>query len=163
MEARMYIGTDKGVVTLQSRDGHAWETEAQGLQSWGVPSVAYVPGEANLWPGLTGAETLHLLGRVHGAVDVSYRDLRVERFQLDPSKKVRAYSKGNRQKLLLIAGLMCRPDLLVLDTSVFHHMRPVPGAAGISAFGSVPSASAANRAANGCHTSSTSGSASATA
>ena len=47
MEARMYIGTDKGVVTLQSRDGHAWETESQGLQSWGVPSVAYVPGEPN--------------------------------------------------------------------------------------------------------------------
>jgi ABC-2 type transport system ATP-binding protein len=77
--------------------------------------VAYVPGEANLWPGLTGAETLHLLGRVHGTVDVAYRDLLIQRFRLDPAKKVRAYSKGNRQKLTLIAGLMTRADLLLLD------------------------------------------------
>jgi ABC-2 type transport system ATP-binding protein len=77
--------------------------------------LAYVPGEVSLWPSLTGAETLHLLGRVHGEVDAAYRDDLVERFHLDPSKKVRAYSKGNRQKLLLIAGLMCRPDLLLLD------------------------------------------------
>lgn len=77
--------------------------------------IAYVPGEANLWPSLTGMETLHLLGRVHGAVDVAYRDELIERFQLDPSKKVRAYSKGNRQKLILIAGLMSRADLLLLD------------------------------------------------
>ena len=68
--------------------------------------LAYVPGETNLWPGLTGEETLHLLGRVHGAVDAAYRDVLVERFSFDPSKKVRAYSKGNRQKLLLIAALM---------------------------------------------------------
>lgn len=77
--------------------------------------LAYVPGEANLWPSLTGAETLHLLGQVQGQVDVAYRDQLIERFDLDPSKKVRAYSKGNRQKLILIAGLMSRPDLLVLD------------------------------------------------
>ena len=66
-------------------------------------------------PTLTGEETLHLLGEVHGSVDVKYRTLLIERFQLDISKKVRAYSKGNRQKLLLIAALMCRPDLLLLD------------------------------------------------
>ncbi len=77
--------------------------------------LAYVPGEANLWPSLTGAETLHLLGRVQGQVDTAYRDVLVERFDLDAGKKVRAYSKGNRQKVLLIAGLMARPDLLVLD------------------------------------------------
>jgi ABC-2 type transport system ATP-binding protein len=77
--------------------------------------LAYVPGEATLWPALTGAETLHLLGRVHGGADQGYRDELVERFALDPSKKVRAYSKGNRQKLSLIAALMCRPDLLLLD------------------------------------------------
>ncbi len=77
--------------------------------------LAYVPGEANLWPGLTGAETLHLLGRVQGRVDEPYRDELVARFELDADKKVRAYSKGNRQKVLLIAALMCRPDLLVLD------------------------------------------------
>jgi len=77
--------------------------------------LAYVPGEANLWPALTGAETLHLLGRVHGSVDVAYRETLIEQFQLDPSKRVRAYSKGNRQKLILIAGLMTRADLLLLD------------------------------------------------
>jgi ABC-2 type transport system ATP-binding protein len=77
--------------------------------------LAYVPGEADLWPSLTGAETLHLLGRAHGRFDATYRDELIERFALDPSKKVRAYSKGNRQKVLLIAALMCRPDLLVLD------------------------------------------------
>jgi ABC-2 type transport system ATP-binding protein len=77
--------------------------------------LAYVPGEASLWPSLTGAETLHLLGRVQGRVDTAYRDELIGRFDLDPSKKVRAYSKGNKQKILLIAALMARPDLLVLD------------------------------------------------
>ena len=77
--------------------------------------LAYVAGEASLWPSLTGAETLHLLARVQGRVDPAYRDELVGRFDLDPSKKVRAYSKGNRQKLILIAALMSRADLLVLD------------------------------------------------
>jgi ABC-2 type transport system ATP-binding protein len=77
--------------------------------------LAYVPGEANLWPGLTGAETLHLLGRVHGRVDEAYRDEMIARFELDADKKVRAYSKGNRQKVILIGALMGRPDLLILD------------------------------------------------
>jgi ABC-2 type transport system ATP-binding protein len=77
--------------------------------------VAYVPGEAALWPGLTGAETLHLLGRLHGSADAGYRDELINRFALDPDKRVRAYSKGNRQKLSLIAGLMTRAELLILD------------------------------------------------
>jgi len=77
--------------------------------------LAYVPGESNLWPSLTGAETLHLLGRVQGQVDTAYRDELIARFDLDPSKKVRSYSKGNRQKVLLIGALMTRPDLLLLD------------------------------------------------
>jgi ABC-2 type transport system ATP-binding protein len=77
--------------------------------------LAYVPGEASLWPSLTGTETLHLLGQVQGQVDTAYREELISRFDLDPSKKVRAYSKGNRQKLILIAGLMARADLLVLD------------------------------------------------
>ena len=77
--------------------------------------LSYVAGEANLWPSLTGAETLHLLGRIQGRVDEAYRDELIERFDLDPAKKVRAYSKGNRQKLILIGALMCRPDLLMLD------------------------------------------------
>ena len=77
--------------------------------------LAYVPGEASLWPGLTGAETLHLLGRVQGSVDPAYRDQLIVRFDFDPTRKVRAYSKGNRQKLSLIAALMTRADLLLLD------------------------------------------------
>jgi len=77
--------------------------------------LAYVAGEANLWPSLTGAESLHLLGRIHGQVDEAYRDELVARFDLDPNKKVRAYSRGNRQKVILIGALMVRPDLLVLD------------------------------------------------
>jgi ABC-2 type transport system ATP-binding protein len=77
--------------------------------------LSYVPGEATLWPGLTGAETLHLLGRVQGRIDPAYRDQLIDRFSLDPSKKVRSYSKGNRQKVVLIAALMARPELLLLD------------------------------------------------
>ena len=77
--------------------------------------LAFVPGEANLWPSLTGAETLHLLGRVHGSADAAYRDELIARFDLDPAKKVRAYSKGNRQKVILIAALMTRAPLLILD------------------------------------------------
>lgn len=77
--------------------------------------LGFVAGEANLWPSLTGGETLALLGRVHGRVDSSYRDELIGRFDLDPTKKVRAYSKGNRQKVILIGALMVRPDLLILD------------------------------------------------
>jgi len=77
--------------------------------------LAYVSGEQSLWPNLTGAEALHLLGQVQGAVDAAYRDELIVRFDLDPSKKVRAYSTGNRQKVGLIAALASRPDLLVLD------------------------------------------------
>jgi ABC-2 type transport system ATP-binding protein len=77
--------------------------------------VSYVPGEATLWPSLTGAETLHLLARMHGKTDVSYRDQLMQRFDFDPSRKVRTYSKGNRQKINLIAALASRADLLILD------------------------------------------------
>jgi ABC-2 type transport system ATP-binding protein len=77
--------------------------------------VAYVPGEASLWPSLTGEETLHILGRVQGQLDPAYRDVLLDRFEFDPSRKVRTYSKGNRQKLILIAALMSRADLLLLD------------------------------------------------
>jgi len=77
--------------------------------------VGYVPGEATLWPSLTGAETLHLLASMHGTTDVGYRDLLVKRFDFDTSRKVRAYSKGNRQKINLIAALASRADLLIFD------------------------------------------------
>jgi ABC-2 type transport system ATP-binding protein len=77
--------------------------------------VAYVAGEPFLWPSLTSAETFAFLARLHGSTDTSYRELLVERFQLDTSKKIRALSKGNRQKVQLIAALATRADLLVLD------------------------------------------------
>jgi ABC-2 type transport system ATP-binding protein len=77
--------------------------------------LAYVGGETSLWPSLTGAETLHLLGRVQGRADRAYREELIARFAFDPSRKVRSYSKGNRQKLALIAGLASRADLLLLD------------------------------------------------
>ncbi|HEY7667311.1 MAG TPA: ABC transporter ATP-binding protein [Actinomycetota bacterium] len=77
--------------------------------------VGYVPGEASLWPSLTGSETLHLLGRVHGRLDAAYRDALIERFEFDPTRKVRTYSKGNRQKVVLIAALMSRAEVLIMD------------------------------------------------
>ncbi len=77
--------------------------------------LAYVPGEANLWPTLSVDETLLLLGQVHGHVDLPYRKQLVDRFDLDLTKRVRALSKGNRQKVLLVAALMTRADLLILD------------------------------------------------
>ncbi len=77
--------------------------------------MAYVAGEPFLWPSLTSAETLEFLARLRGGTDVAYRDQLVERFQLDLRKKVRALSKGNRQKVQLIAALATRADLLLLD------------------------------------------------
>jgi ABC-2 type transport system ATP-binding protein len=77
--------------------------------------TAYVPGESTLWPTLTGQETLHLLARMHGATDLAYRDKLVTRFDFDPARKVRAYSKGNRQKINLIAAFASRAELLILD------------------------------------------------
>ena len=77
--------------------------------------LAYIPGESMLWPNLTGAETLHLLGKIHGQVDSAYRDELVRRFELDVSKKVRTYSKGNRQKINIIGAFMTRADLLMMD------------------------------------------------
>jgi ABC-2 type transport system ATP-binding protein len=77
--------------------------------------TAYVPGESTLWPSLTGGETLHLLARMHGAADTGYRDRLVRRFEFDPRRKVRAYSKGNRQKINLIAAFASRAELLILD------------------------------------------------
>lgn len=77
--------------------------------------LAYVPGEATFWPSLTGKETLHLLGKLHGQTDEKYQTELIKRFKFDPSKKVRTYSKGNRQKINLIAALASRADLLIMD------------------------------------------------
>jgi ABC-2 type transport system ATP-binding protein len=77
--------------------------------------VAYVAGEPFLWPGLTAEETLAYLENLHGGTDRAYRRTLVERFRLETSKKVRALSKGNRQKLQLVAAFATRADLLILD------------------------------------------------
>jgi len=77
--------------------------------------IAYVPGESALWPSLTGEETLAFLGNIQGTVDKQYQKELIKRFQFDPHKKVRAYSKGNRQKINLIAAFASRADLLILD------------------------------------------------
>jgi ABC-2 type transport system ATP-binding protein len=77
--------------------------------------LAYIPGESTFWPSLTGAETLHLLGSLHGKIDPAYRDELIKRFQFDPAKKVRTYSKGNRQKINIIAAFMTRAELLMMD------------------------------------------------
>ena len=91
-----------------------------GIDAWADPveahrRVAYVSGEPFLWPGMTGAETIEFLARLHGGTDRAYRDELVQRFELDTKKKVRALSKGNRQKVQLVAALATRADLLVLD------------------------------------------------
>src|SRR6266516_3488556 len=77
--------------------------------------LAYVPGDVNLWPNLTGGEVIDLLGRLRGGVDVKKRDDLLRRFDLDPTKKGRAYSKGNRQKVALVTALASNVELLLLD------------------------------------------------
>jgi ABC-2 type transport system ATP-binding protein len=77
--------------------------------------IAYVSGELALWPQLSGRQTLDFLGSLHGSLDVAYRDQLIERFDLDPDRRVRAYSKGNRQKVGLIGAFMVRADVLILD------------------------------------------------
>lgn len=77
--------------------------------------LAYVPGEVSLWPSLSGGEAIDLLGRLRGGLDPRRRAELLERFQLDPRKKGRAYSKGNRQKVALVAALASDVELLLLD------------------------------------------------
>lgn len=77
--------------------------------------LAYVPGDVNLWPNLTGGEVIDLLGRLRGGVNKARRAELLERFELDPRKKGRTYSKGNRQKVALVAALSSDVELLILD------------------------------------------------
>ncbi len=102
---------------LRSDEGRA---ELFGADPWKDAAelhrrLAYVPGDVALWPGLTGGETIDLLGRLRGGIDKGKRDELLERFDLDPRKKGRSYSKGNRQKVALVAAFASDVDLLILD------------------------------------------------
>ncbi|ALV46225.1 ABC-2 type transport system ATP-binding protein [Arthrobacter alpinus] len=77
--------------------------------------IAYVPGEVSLWPNLTGGQAIDILSRLRGGVDNAKKNDLLERFELDPTKKARSYSKGNRQKVALVAGLASNAELLILD------------------------------------------------
>lgn len=77
--------------------------------------LAYVPGDVNLWPNLSGGESIDLLGALRGGLDKRRRDELLKRFKLDPSKKFRTYSKGNRQKVALVAALASDVELYIMD------------------------------------------------
>lgn len=99
---------DSGSVRLLG--GDPWQ-EAVSLHR----RLAYVPGDVELWPNLTGGEAIDLFTRLRGGVDTTKRDELIERFDLDPRKKGRTYSKGNRQKVALISALASNVELLLLD------------------------------------------------
>src|ERR1700737_479745 len=102
---------DGGDVSLLG--GDPWR-DATALHS----RLAYVPGDVTLWPAMTGGEIIDLLARLRGrpsAIDPKRSEALIEGFALDPAKKARAYSKGNRQKVALIAALASDAELLVLD------------------------------------------------
>jgi ABC-2 type transport system ATP-binding protein len=102
------LRADSGSVRLL--DGDPWR-DAVALHR----RLAYVPGDVTLWPGISGGEAIDLLGRLQGGLDPARRADLLERFDLDPRKKARTYSKGNRQKVALIAALASDAELLVLD------------------------------------------------
>lgn len=102
------LGADSGQVHLLG--GDPW-VDAVSLHR----RLAYVPGDVNLWPNLTGGEAIDLLGRLSGGLNQQRRAELIERFDLDPTKKARTYSKGNRQKVAIVAALASDAELLVLD------------------------------------------------
>ncbi|MEV0648586.1 ABC transporter ATP-binding protein [Phytomonospora sp. NPDC050363] len=102
------LRADSGTATLLG--GDPWR-DATALHR----RLAYVSGDVTLWPGLSGGEIIDLLGRLRGGLNKKRRDDLVERFELDPRKKARTYSKGNRQKVGLIAALASDVELLLLD------------------------------------------------
>jgi ABC-2 type transport system ATP-binding protein len=102
------LRADAGTVRLLG--GDPWR-DAAALHR----RLAYVPGDVALWPNLTGGEVIDLLARLRGGIDPARRADLLERFDLDPTKKSRSYSKGNRQKVALVAGLASDVELLVLD------------------------------------------------
>lgn len=96
------------------------EVKVLGLDPWTQAvelhrKLAYVPGEVTLWPQLTGGEVIELLGRLRGGLDPARRNRYLEMFELDPTRKARTYSKGNRQKVALVAALASDVQLLLLD------------------------------------------------
>ena len=102
------LRADAGSVSLLG--GDPWR-DATALHR----RLAYVPGDVTLWPNLSGGEAIDLLGRLRGGLDEARRAELLERFELDPTKKGRAYSKGNRQKVALVAALASDVELLILD------------------------------------------------
>jgi ABC-2 type transport system ATP-binding protein len=96
--------------TARLLDGDPWG-DAVALHR----RLAYVPGDVSLWPNLSGGEVIDLLGRLRGGLDPTRRDQLLQRFDLDPRKKARTYSKGNRQKVALVAALASDVELLLLD------------------------------------------------
>jgi ABC-2 type transport system ATP-binding protein len=98
----------------------AGEVGLLGGDPWGDATqlhrrLAYVPGDVTLWPTLTGGEVIDLLGRLRGGTDARRRDELLQRFELDPTRRCRTYSKGNRQKVALVAAFASNAELLVLD------------------------------------------------
>ena len=102
------LRADEGAVSMLG--GDPWR-DAAALHT----RIAYVPGDVNLWPNMTGGEVIDLFGRLRGGVDQRKRDELVELFALDPTKRARAYSKGNRQKVALVAAMASDVELLILD------------------------------------------------
>lgn len=102
------LRTDEGEAKLLG--GDPWR-DAAALHR----RLAYVPGDVNLWPNLTGGEVIDLLGKLRGGLDKRRRADLIERFELDPTKRGRSYSKGNRQKVALVAALAADVELLLLD------------------------------------------------
>ncbi len=102
------LRADSGRITLFGADPWADAVELHRR-------LAYVPGDTNLWPNLSGGEIIDMLGGFRGGLDAGRRDSLIERFDLDPRKKARTYSKGNRQKVALVAALASDAELLVLD------------------------------------------------
>ena len=107
-------------ILLGSVRADAGTATVLGLDPWrDIPALharlAYVPGDVALWPGLTGGEVIDLLSRLQGGHDPARRAQLLEMFELDPTKKARAYSKGNRQKVALVAALATRAELYLFD------------------------------------------------
>jgi len=102
------LRSDAGRVTMLG--GDPW-TDAVRLHK----DIAYVPGDVTLWPNLTGGEAIDILCRLSAPFDPQRKKTMLERFELDPTKKARAYSKGNRQKVALVAALASEAPLLLLD------------------------------------------------